>query len=245
MQTVIEIDFKTQRQLWKDKVQIEEDEEFDKAAEYGFKCNTEEDCEKIQTWPEKSIGAVKDQALAWKILHYLCFTAEVIKENRVSSWKTNWKKICAPHQVRDQRVAPQGRKFKDLVLDQKPSVNEEELLFNYDAHHRRQKEYISKMKKEKLEKENAILKHQEDILELQIQLENLNARLQQYEPMVANEHQVAGGVDQGELSDYQDEEQETVLEKQPSPKKRGRKPKNKVEQLVEQFETKETESHEI
>ena len=262
MDGVIEGDIHELKQIVKDKTEVEDDD-FDKAAEYGFSFQTEDDLSKIKTWPEKSIGKIKDQVLAWKVINYLCYTAEIIKPNRTSSWRTNWKKVCAPHQLRqfESEKVYNGVVVKNKYGPKKEEQEQEDesLLFNWDALGQKQREIIEKLEKEKQETEQGLR-------ELQAKLENLNSRLEHYTSVyngsyvAPQEHNPAGGVDQGELDEdppdeyYEEytEEPQTIPQHhgegegaiEPSPltlapepkKKRGRPPKGKVGEMVEKIE---------
>ena len=261
MDGVIEGDTFLLKQLVKDKTEAE-DEDFDSAEQYGFPINTDDDLAKIKTWPEKSIGKIKNQVVAWKVINYLTFTANVIKPDRASSWRTNWKKVCAPHQLRqfESEKVYNGVVVKNKYGPKKEEQEQEDesLLFNWDALGQKQREIIEKLEKEKQETEQGLR-------ELQAKLENLNSRLEHYTSVyngsyvAPQEHNPAGGVDQGELDEdppdeyYEEytEEPQTIpqhhgegegaiepspLTLAPEPKKKRGRPKGKVGEMVEKIE---------
>lgn len=238
------------KEIVKFKTEIEDDQDFDKAAEYGFSLD-DDNLKIIKSWPEKSIGKIKDQVLAWKVINYLCFSCNIIKPDRTSSWRTNWKKVCAVHQLRqfESEKVYNGTVVKNkasMETNDQKKQKELDALFNYDRQRQLQEEAITAMEKEREDT-------YKQILDLQAKLSKLDMELPFYKSVyegIPQEHTAGGGVDQGERSEDEVEESneygEAVIHYAPEPKKKGggRKPKTKVAEMVETLEGKVGEQSE-
>lgn len=232
--------------------------EYDRAEEeYDFKagCRNPSNCRAkcrcfVGEKMKKSIAKIKDQVLAYKVINYL-------QENgciqNSSHWRTEWKRVNAPDQLRKSRGGGGGGgKGKGMTKEER---EEEERKLLLDESYRQK--VIEERKKELKKK---IQKANEQWEQIQKDYDKWTLELQKYESgdgYVPQEHTAGGGVDQGELSDdpepyheedYQEEqppppqtEEEVPPPEPPQEKKKKGRPKKiqgeVVGQMVERLES--------
>lgn len=191
-------------------VQLTESEKAMVVAHYKLEID-------VEKFEESNITKVKDQVLAWKTINYLHLSRGLFPRSKCSSYRTTWKKKCAPHLVRktaSTKVKTENEfNIKEEIPDEEEYKNQvinvdEDDLFNTDVIYRKQLDIINNLKNEKRRLEGSLEK-------LETKLNIINAKLNHYEGVLHSyygypptEHQVAGGVDQGEREGDEEEQYE-------------------------------------
>lgn len=168
----------------------------------------------LQTCNINDVVQIKNQCLAWKVINFW-LVHNRIKVEKATSLRNLWKKTYAPDTVRKMTKRSVE---KPVVV----KVEEDEaVLFNPDLLYMKQQTIIEELHSKKLAMSSQLETCQQQQLELNLKMEQLtkdmaatDLKLEEYQTYVEQtfiepvEHTEGGGVDQGELSDYEEELEE-------------------------------------
>lgn len=171
----------------------------------------------LQTCNLNEVVRIKNQCLAWKVINFW-LVHDRIKVHKATSLRNSWKKMYAPDTVRKMTKRS----------EEKPVVvkfeEDEAALFNPDLLYMKQQTIIENLQSKKLVMASQLETFHQQQLDLNLKMDQLtkdmaatDLKLEHYQTYVEEtfvepvEFTEGGGVDQGELSDYEEELEENQV----------------------------------